>query len=238
MRPEHVDAILVAHRQRPLEHYVFISTNMVYPGGPEVFDISGLSPQPVAEDAADLAAADAAPDTYGGRKLKCEAILRRAFETEGLPFTSVRPPAVVGPGCDSRHEKLQRLVQNLPPMPADNRIRPPAARQGCFRVAFGDDVGAVVAGVVGRGTDTHGEAFNVASEESLTMQQYLDAMAAAANCSSSPELPESPALRNYENQGCIDISKAQRLLDFHPTPLPQWMKTTVDWHTPLLRAAI
>eukprot|EP00438_Fugacium_kawagutii_P012403 Skav215508 [mRNA] locus=scaffold165:1032157:1033324:- [translate_table: standard] len=38
MRPGDIEQVLAAHRQKPLQHYIFISTNMVYPGGPENFD--------------------------------------------------------------------------------------------------------------------------------------------------------------------------------------------------------
>jgi len=58
----------------------------------------------------------------------------------------VRPPAVVGAGCDPRHEKLQRLVLGLPPL-HESKARLPAKRPGRrFRVACADDVAQVVAG--------------------------------------------------------------------------------------------
>ena len=48
----------------------------------------------------------------GGLKLKCELVLKRAHEAGGFPFTTLRPPSVIGPACDNRHERLQRLIKS------------------------------------------------------------------------------------------------------------------------------
>jgi len=229
MRPQHVEAVLKAHRDRPLDHYVFISTNMVYPGGPEDMDVSGLH-QPISEDAVDLKVADSAPDTYGGRKLKCEQLLHQAASEQSVPATTLRPPAVVGPGCDSRHERLQRLAAGLPPLPPPRSKRGNAARPGPFRVAYSEDVAAAVCAVIARGSAVHGEAFNVASNESLTLEQYMAELAAVLGREAVPA-PEDPALRNYERQGELDVSKAQRVLGFQPTAVGEWMRDTVAWHS-------
>lgn len=200
----------------------------VYPGGVEDMDITGL-PQPVAEDAADLAGADGAPDTYGGRKLKCEALLGRAYKDEGLPSTTLRPPAVVGPGCDNRHERLHRLVAGLPPLPPPPTTRPPPVNPGFFRVAHCSDVAAAVAAVVTSGKSVHGEAFNVASSESITLQDYVAAIGAQLG-RVPPDVPSDQALRSYERQGQLDVSKAERILGFRPTPLAKSIGDTVAWH--------
>mmetsp|Transcript_3886 Transcript_3886/g.7803 ORF Transcript_3886/g.7803 Transcript_3886/m.7803 type:complete len:363 (+) Transcript_3886:58-1146(+) len=235
MLPEHIEAVLAAHGERPLDHYVFISTNMVYPGGPEKMDISSLA-APVSEDRADIELAELAPDSYGGRKLKCEALLQRAFACERFPVTVLRPPAVVGPGCDHRHERLQRHVEGLPPLaPRPRAVL--ATQPGRFRVAYSGDVAQTVSAVIARGRSVHGEAFNVACDDSLTLSEYVAAMAQAAGCELAPAAPEDPSSRNYELQGLIDISKAQTVLGFQPTPVSAWMPRTVAWHAPILKGA-
>lgn len=234
MHPDHITDIVVAHKQRSLDHYIFISTNMVYPGGVDDMDITGLS-QPVAEEVADLAGADAAPDTYGGKKLKCEALLQLASKEDGLPSTTLRPPAVVGPGCDNRHERLQRLVEGMPPLPY-NSTRPPTKQPGLFRVAHCNDVAMAVAAVIACGQSVHGEAFNVAGAESVTMKEYVAAIASHLG-REPPEVPQDPSFRNFERQGQLDVSKAQRLLGFQATQLAEWMGDTVEWHTRLLSSS-
>lgn len=103
MHKQHIEQVIEAHKQTPLQHYIFISTNMVYPGGPENMDVSPLCASAgagwIAEDAANLDSEAALLDTYGGNKLRCEQLLRDAGAGPSpLPSTVVRPPSVVGPG--------------------------------------------------------------------------------------------------------------------------------------------
>lgn len=232
MNTKHIKQVAAAHRKRSLEHYVFISTNMVYPGGPEDMDITGLA-QPVPEHAADLDAAEAAPDTYGGRKLKCEALLQRASSDESLPYSVLRPPSVVGPGCDNRHERLQRLAMDLPPLTVPRRLLPATRNAGQFRVACSQDVATAVAGIIALGSASHGEAYNVASGDAMTIHEYMAAIAAQLGIEAAA-VPADPALRNYERQGVLETKKLEKAIGFQPTPLGQWMRETVTWHTPML----
>ena len=117
MKPEHIEAVKAANVRRRIKHYVFVSTNMVYPGGVEDMDLSATAAQGqrVDEGVVRRDLASEAPDNYGGSKLKCEALLAAAaVASDGrapLISTVVRPPAVVGAGCDSRHEKLRECFR-------------------------------------------------------------------------------------------------------------------------------
>ena len=238
MNPAHIEDVVAAHREKTLQHYIFISTNMVYPGGPESFDVSGRVPL-ITEEQADLDAKDV-PDTYGGRKLQCEVLLKEASASDGFSFTTLRPPAVVGPGCDNRHERLQRAASRMRLLPPRDGPQTAAAAHGkSFRVAYSGDVAAAVAAVVLKGPkDLSGEAFNIASEESVTMDEYVKEMADILG-TEKPSLPppeEDASIWNYEKQGNVGIQKATEKLEFRPTPLKVWLTETVKWHQSLLQA--
>ena len=244
MEPRHVEAVCRAHARRPIAHYVFVSTNMAYPGGVAAMDLSEAA-QLIPEKCARRDLAAAAPANYGGNKLKCEALLEAAAgPPQSLPSSVVRPPAVVGPGCDTRHEKLHRHVAGLPPLPPSAKTRPPAALRGRrFRVACADDVAAVIAALVDRGPAAPAEAFNVASGDAsgLTIDEYAAAIGAALHDAGRPVAAssvdaEAHALRNYEKQGVVDTSKAERELGFRPTSVDAFVRQTVEWHLPLLDA--
>lgn len=248
MSPAHIESVKRAHLKRPLQHYVFVSTNMVYPGGVEAMDLSPMAAagQRVDEASVRRDMAGEAPANYGGQKLKCEALLAEAAMELGsrppLPSTVIRPPAVVGAGCDSRHEKLHRFVAGLRPLPPPERVRPGAALPGHrFRVACANDVASVLAAVVDRSPIEPAEAFNVASGDSkgVTMDEYAEALAAALPVRLEPPgasvvVPGDANLRNYEKQGVLDTSRAERVLGFRPTPLDTFMEAVVAWHAPLL----
>src|SRR5579859_3709194 len=67
-------------------HYVFISTDFVYSPSIE-------GPLPIGEDAPKETTA-----TYGTGKLACEAVLTEAWLSRRFPFTSLRPPHIIGAG--------------------------------------------------------------------------------------------------------------------------------------------
>ena len=78
------------------------------------------------------------------------------------------------------------------------------------------------------------DAFNAACDVSLTVDEYAAAAAAAAGAPPPPVEAAAVALRNYENQGELDVTRARRELGWRPTPLAEWMRETVEWHAPLL----
>src|SRR5688572_9211598 len=67
-------------------HYVFISTDFVY--SPRI-----EGPFPIKEDAPKDAMLP-----YATGKLACEALLTRAWNERKLPFTTLRPPHIMGAG--------------------------------------------------------------------------------------------------------------------------------------------
>ena len=129
---------------------------MVYPGGPSGFDISPLRPT-VPEDLAEVSNAAAMPDDYGGLKLKCEAALAAAWERCAFPYTTLRPPSVIGPACDNRHERLQRIAMGLEPLPPRGG-RQFAAERGSFRVAYSEDMGSAVVATLATGAPSFDQA--------------------------------------------------------------------------------
>ena len=132
------------------------AANMVYPGGPSGFDISPLRPT-VPEDLAEVSDAEAMPEDYGGLKLKCEAALAAAWERCDFPYTTLRPPSVIGPACDNRHERLQRIAMGLEPLPPRGG-RQFAAERGSFRVAYSEDMGSAVVATLATGAPSFDQA--------------------------------------------------------------------------------
>jgi len=253
MTPAHVEDIVSAFLRAggvasaPLRLYIFISTNMVYPGGPGGFDISLLRPL-VPEHKVELASAGSAPNDYGGLKLKCEALLQQAWEEHGFPFTAIRPPSVIGPACDNRHELLQRVAMGLP-MPEKMRSYPVAAKpDDGFRLAFSEDVANLCVRALAAPVDNvRGETFNVAMEEAVTLLGYIAACREAVSPEAAAAWPAKEVaaaalvrlgrekMGSYEGQSCLDISKAKRVLGWKPTPFAEAVKATVEWHRPLLQ---
>jgi nucleoside-diphosphate-sugar epimerase len=71
--------------------YVFVSTNMVYKGRPEGFDVRNGTDGPWLKeyDVDVVEYAKYSPDSYGGRKVFCEAVIKKAYEITGFPYTAL-----------------------------------------------------------------------------------------------------------------------------------------------------
>jgi nucleoside-diphosphate-sugar epimerase len=99
MSPDHVQDVINGTAGTNIQSYIFVSTNMVYKGGPEAFDVRvGQGGPWLKEFDIDVVEyAKYAPDSYGGRKVFCEALLKRAYDATGFPYTALRMPSVIGP---------------------------------------------------------------------------------------------------------------------------------------------
>ena len=117
-----------------------------------------------------------------------------------------------------------------------------------FRLAYSEDVASMCVRVLGTGSGVVGEEFNVACEESLTLEQYVVAIRDNAPEDVAASWPSHEAaaaalathgakLRSYEAQSCLDIRKAQRVLGWQPTPFADVLSATVAWHIPLLQGS-
>jgi nucleoside-diphosphate-sugar epimerase len=194
MVPRHIDDVVAAYEaaDSSLAHYIFVSTNMVYPGGPGGFDISPLRPT-VPEELADVANAADAPDDYGGLKLKCERALADAAARCSFPYTTLRPPSVVGPACDNRHERLQRVAMGLAGLPPRGG-RAFAAERGGFRIAYSEDMASAVVKTLAVGVPSFSEAFNIAQAEIVTVEEYVEGVRSALQRSGASAIASADAV--------------------------------------------
>jgi len=239
--PTDLDAIVAAHRASPLRHYIFISSNMVYPGGPEAWDISQPSDVEAwrEEDADVVSRAPGAPEIYGGHKLRCELVLQEASVSYGLPYTIFRPPAVVGPRCDNRFEYVLRLASGLPPLAAlpDRPYNKDAQHAGAFQIVFCDDVAAAIVAAISVGDKAHGQVFNIAQAEALTLVDFVRTLQRGLSPrATSFVMPDPEAVArelsrfNFPCQGRMSIDKARRDLDWTPTPVAEFLRESAIWH--------
>lgn len=112
--------------------------------------------------------------------------------TGKFPYTTLRPPSVIGPACDNRHERLQRLAMGLPPLDPRGGRKFAAVRSG-FRVAYSEDMATAVVATLAAGEPAINEAFNIAMQETVTVEDYLAGVKLALEASGCPYVqPSSP----------------------------------------------
>lgn len=233
MNPEHVQDVIDGTAGTDLQSYIFISTNMVYKGGPESFDVRNGAEGPWLKeyDVDVVEYSKYCPDSYGGRKAFCEALLKKAHAKTGFPFTALRMPSVIGPQADWRWSKLQEWVAR------GNSIDPHGGVGNQFRIVYSGDIGNACYLIAGHTTKTAGQAINFCQDETPTYAEFLHCLAdclrvepRCAETGNSITITEESPFSNYEGQWILDTSKAQTLLGWKSTPMQEWMQTTVDWH--------
>lgn len=220
-RPD-VEAAVEAFRGR-IGHYLLTSSGAVYPDfvPPQTF-------RPITEDTADLTLRG--DGAYAEGKRACEQALA---EQDAFPFTIVRPPIVQGPEDSSLRGWFwyQRIADGGP------LLVPHKFPASVWRQAYSEDIAAAVA-LAAANPAAFGRTYNVASEEIVTLEDFLRLTARTLEKSdpivSVPQAvlaKEAPWYRpTFAHQFIMDITRIKEDLGFVPTPLAEWLKETVRWH--------
>jgi len=216
--PAQVDAVV---RNFTGARYVFVSSGAVYPE---------LQGRPARED-------DFVPPggerpavfDYADGKRWCEAVLVGSSE---LPWTVVRPPAVLGPGDPSLRiaAYMQRVADGGPLLvPLETYARP-------FGIAWVKDVGYACALACDLRKGTTHRAYN-AGFENVSLRNLIEGIAEASGHPAKlhpvpfAELPEgsSPYGPDPRRYGGFDISRARAELGFEPSALGDALAETLAW---------
>jgi UDP-glucose 4-epimerase len=194
-RPGDVEPLVELFRGR-IQHFVFTSSVAVY---------RRSFVHPVDEDSRRHDPADTdARKAYGVGKVQCEDYLRRLFEEEGFPATSMRVTHTVGPRTPLASREpifFERLVQRRP-------IFVPAEGFPFVHLVHIDDVARCIASVAGS-ERTLGEAYNVSGDELTSVLGCIQLMAKAAG--EEPEIVHVP----------VDVARSMR------PPLVHWGEALV-----------
>lgn len=162
-RPEAEDAVIAFAGRTG--HYVFISTDFVYSPAIE-------GPFPIVEEAP-----KETERRYGVGKLACEAVLAEAWRTRRFPYTTLRPPHIVGAGKELGTGSVQgRDRQLLEHMRAGTDLT--LLAEGLLLIApvHNREVGACIAHLAGQ-ANALGEVFNCTGPEGVTTRVYYEIIA-------------------------------------------------------------
>lgn len=184
--------LLAAAQRAGVQHFVFVSTNMVY-GVPRTLPVTETHPRvPVGP--------------YGQSKLEAEELVVRAH-CEAFKCSIVRPGLIVGPGRSGIIEQVFGWVDagKLVPIIGDANNR--------YDVMHVDDVASLV--LAAGGYDGQG-AFNCASSAAPTMREWIEAVKRKSNSRSRiigiPGRVVKPALAMLERVRRGPLRKDQYLI--------------------------
>jgi nucleoside-diphosphate-sugar epimerase len=171
---------------------------------------------------------------YGYHKRKCEEALRQAHEKHGFPVTILRLPIVIG----ERDYTLRAYSYFLRLGDGKPLILPDSGLSASTHIYQDDIVRTVSANLLN--AQAHGQAYNLAQEEILTLRGFV--LAAARILGRQPDLVDIPtdvleasALGtsfspfSMRRPFILSTEKARRDLNFSSTPFETWLERTILW---------
>ena len=210
-------------------HYVLTSSAAVYARPDESESLS--------ESEFDPADGDLNPRgnpslAYAVGKINAERALWESQDP--VPFTIIRPPVVTGPRDPSPRAWfwIQRVSDGGP-------VLLPDGGSSTFRQVYSEDLAMAIVSALGNPA-AFGKAYNIAQAETVTLREYVTAMAEALG--KDPEFVEAPLSVLKEarlwpqappfvrpRRLVLDIRAAQEDLEYQPTPFSEWIAETARW---------
>lgn len=208
------------------KHLIFDSTVSVY-------RYANLSyPQPLTEDCIDHHAHPSDEDLtdvhwkYARGKLDAERVI---IEECGTPWTIIRPPVVYGPDDVTQRGfwYLARLLDGGPIILSNGGIQ-------SFRLAYSKDVAQAFLRAA-LNPKAFNKAYFVGQKETITLKDFIDE--SAKHLGVKPVYVNLPAELVGELAGphasminmIVDISRAEKDLQFKPTSFPEFARETAIW---------
>lgn len=176
---------------------------------------------------------------YGIDKRKCEDVLWKAHNEGKFEVSMIRAPYVCGPHDPAIRDYfwIQRILDGKP-------LLIPGSGDYASQHVFVEDLAKSFVDLLKNG-ESKGKAYNIASEEIFSLNDYLDALCKLLN--KNPERvnvdldvfeklpfsvsPEGHAFPfNTYRTAIFSIDRAKRDLNFQSTQFEKWIPDTIDWY--------
>jgi dTDP-glucose 4,6-dehydratase len=183
---------------------------------------------------------------YGINKRKCEDILWSEHNPNTFPVTMLRPVFVCGPEDRTRRDYfwIQRILDDKP-------LLVPGSGDFAFQQVYVKDTAKAFCDAA-EDEITIGEAYNVASEEIYSLNEYIKQMSQILN--KDPELihidqdvidnldlsyfPGADVFPfNTRRTAVFSLDKIKNHLGYKSTPFNEWMPLTIDWYRKNIEAS-
>jgi nucleoside-diphosphate-sugar epimerase len=175
---------------------------------------------------------------YGMKKRECEDVLWNAHDEKKFPVSMLRPTFVSGPGDPTKRDYfwVERILDGHP-------LIVPGTGEFSFQQVFVEDVARAFVSLLDHPSSV-GKAYNVASEESYTLNEYLAMIAGMlhrtldvvrVNQETFEELPFSRHRGgdvfpfNVQRTALFSLDRIKADLGYRSTPFHLWMPQTISW---------
>jgi nucleoside-diphosphate-sugar epimerase len=175
---------------------------------------------------------------YGIKKRACEKYLWSVHDEKDFPVTTIRPPYVCGPEDPAKRDFfwIERILDGEP-------LLVPGSGDYATQTIFVDDLARAFVDLLDY-PSTIGNIYNVASEEILSLNDYLLKLARLLKRKIETVHIDQILFDNmpisYSNAGDVftfntrrtavfSIEKIKSSINFKSTPFEEWMPRTIEW---------
>lgn len=175
---------------------------------------------------------------YGILKRQCEDVLWNAHDDRVFPVRMLRPTFVSGPRDPTGRDFfwIERILDGGP-------LLVPGTGEHRFQQVYVEDVARMLV-ELGTSPGSGGKVFNIAGEETFTLNEYLERLCAllkrtpeivhveqetfdALPFSLSPSGDVFPF--NTQRDAFFSLDRIRRETGYRSTPFDDWMAQTIDW---------
>jgi nucleoside-diphosphate-sugar epimerase len=175
---------------------------------------------------------------YGIQKRECEKFLWNVHNEKTFPVTTIRPPYVCGPGDRAKRDYfwIERILDGKP-------LLVPGSGDFATQTVFVNDLARAFVDLL-EYQETIGQAFNVASEEIFSLNDYLRKLAQLLKKEIELVHVDQDIFDglpfSYSNLGDVfpfntrrtaifNLEKIKSAIGFESTNFNFWMTKTIEW---------
>jgi nucleoside-diphosphate-sugar epimerase len=175
---------------------------------------------------------------YGINKRECEEYLWSVHDNKHFPVTTIRPPYVCGPEDPAKRDLfwIERILDG-------ELLLVPGSGDYATQTIFVDDLARAFVDLLDY-PSTIGNAYNVASEEIFSLNDYLLKLANLLKRKIAPVHIDQSVFDNfpicYSSDGDVfpfntrrtavfSTEKIKSAINFKSTPFEEWMPRTIKW---------
>lgn len=184
---------------------------------------------------------------YGINKRRCEEVLWDEHNPSSFPVTMLRPVFVSGPEDRTRRDYfwIQRIMDGKP-------LLIPGSGDFAFQQVYVKDTAEAFCDAAESDISV-GEAYNVASEEIYSLNDYINNISRILN--KDPEMvhidqavfdkldisyfPGADVFPfNTRRTAVFSLDKIKKHLGYKTTPFEEWMPLTIDWYKNNVKSSV
>ena len=216
--PEHLQEAIGLLKLR-VGLYIYVSTDSVYEVCEKRHDGPTKEEDAIRPQSARKRAKLKKDELYGHNKLACEEVLREQRKSGGFPYTILRLPDVIGPRDNSLRFWMYQLWIRVHEAIEHPVHLPSGVANVPFSLVHVEDVAKAVEGVLDVGEKAHDQVFNLGFEEHLTLDTFLNDLAAKLGVKDLQfHHDDKTSWHTYPTvtKGPLNITKARTLLNWEP----------------------